>query len=113
MEDVINGIISSSGMDGEISGGSADGNINAGGTVSGDANGNQNIAGEVDSINLNANLGTRSINGTIGIGVSNYNFLSHKPQINEVELINNKNLEDLNVTRLTNSEIESLINSIV
>lgn len=113
MEDTINGIISASEIDGEISGGNVDGRVNESESVNGIANGQQSVAGEVDSINLNADLGTRSINGSIGIGVSNYNFLSHKPQINEVELINNKNLEDLNVTSLTNIEIDALINSVV
>lgn len=39
-----------------------------------------------------------------------YNYLRNKPQINEVELINNKNLEELRVHSLTNSEIENLLN---
>lgn len=45
--------------------------------------------------------------------VRNYDSLINKPQINEVELQNNKSLEDLNVNRLTNLEIEDIINSIV
>lgn len=42
-----------------------------------------------------------------------YNDLSDKPQINSVELIGNKSFEDLGAERLTNSEIESIINSVV
>lgn len=45
--------------------------------------------------------------------IKDYNKLNNKPQINEVELKNNKSLEDLNVNKLTNLEIEQLINSIV
>ena len=45
--------------------------------------------------------------------VDDYQRLKNKPSINYVELINNKQLEDLNVNRLTNSEIENLIDSIV
>ena len=45
--------------------------------------------------------------------VRDYNKLNNKPQINEVELQNNKSLEDLNVTKLTNLEIEEILNSIV
>lgn len=45
--------------------------------------------------------------------VRNYNSLINKPQINTVELKDNKSLEDLNVNRLTNIEIDDIINSIV
>lgn len=45
--------------------------------------------------------------------INNYEDLKNKPQINEVMLIHNKSLEDLNVTKLTNIEIENIINSIV
>lgn len=50
---------------------------------------------------------------TIRVAMDNYNYLINKPSINEVELIDNKQLEDLNVNRMTNSEIDDLINSIV
>ena len=50
---------------------------------------------------------------TIRVAMDNYNYLRNKPSINEIELINNKQLEDLNVNRLTNSEIEDLIDSII
>ena len=45
--------------------------------------------------------------------MDDYELLKNKPSINEIELINNKQLEDLNVNRLTNSEIEDLIDSII
>jgi len=38
-----------------------------------------------------------------------YNYLRNKPQINEVELINNKTLENLKVNSMTNSELENLL----
>ncbi len=38
-----------------------------------------------------------------------YRWLRHKPQINEVELIDNKYPEDLNVNSMTNSELENLL----
>lgn len=50
---------------------------------------------------------------TIRVSMDDYEKLRNKPSINEVELISNKQLEDLNVNRLTNSEIEDLIDSIV
>ena len=69
------------------------------------------------SQNLTGNLRENSLTGTTQpITVKSekdYNNLKNKPQINEVELVNNKQLEDLNVTRLTNSEIENIIDSII
>lgn len=69
------------------------------------------------SQNLTGNLRENSLTGTtqpITIkNEKNYNNLINKPQINEVELVANKQLEDLNVTRLTNSEIENIIDSII
>lgn len=50
---------------------------------------------------------------TVRVVMDDYNKLHNKPSINEVELIDNKQLEDLNVNRLTNSEIDNLINSII
>jgi outer membrane cobalamin receptor len=45
--------------------------------------------------------------------INNYNYLINKPQINDVELINNKTLDDLNIQGkmeyLSNLEIEKLI----
>jgi hypothetical protein len=45
--------------------------------------------------------------------MDDYNKLKNKPSINEVELVDNKQLEDLNINRLTNTDIENLINSII
>lgn len=42
-----------------------------------------------------------------------YNDLSDKPKINSVELVGNKTFEDLGAKRLTNSDIELIINSVV
>jgi len=50
---------------------------------------------------------------TMRVIMDDYNQLKNKPSINEVELIDNKQLEDLNVNRLSNSEIDDLINSII
>ena len=50
---------------------------------------------------------------TMRVIMDDYNQLRNKPSINEVELIDNKQLEDLNVNRLSNSEIDDLINSII
>lgn len=54
-------------------------------------------------------------------GVSDYNELSNKPQINNVELIDNKSLDELGIQAigdypsetLTNNEIEELLNNFV
>ena len=55
------------------------------------------------------------------IGSSDYNDLQNKPKINDIELIDNKTLDELNIqpkgnypdTALTNGEIEELLNSFV
>ena len=56
--------------------------------------------------------------GKIGVpvipgGINDYTDLENKPSINEVELVDNKQLEDLNINRLTNLEIEDIINSVI
>ena len=50
---------------------------------------------------------------TVRVIIDDYNHLKNKPSINEVELVNNKQLEDLNINRLTNLEIEDIINSVI
>ena len=50
---------------------------------------------------------------TMRVIMDDYNKLKNKPSINEVELVNNKQLEDLNINRLTNTDIENIINSII
>jgi hypothetical protein len=46
-------------------------------------------------------------------GTTDYEDLINKPQINDITLASNKSLEDLNITSLSNIEIENLINSVV
>ena len=41
-------------------------------------------------------------------GVTSYNELSDKPQIEGVTLSGNKDYEELNLNRITNTEIEAL-----
>lgn len=50
---------------------------------------------------------------TVRVIIDDYNHLKNKPSINEVELVDNKQLEDLNINKLTNLEIENIINSVV
>ena len=50
---------------------------------------------------------------TMRVIMDDYNKLKNKPSINEVELVDNKQLEDLNINRLTNTDIENIINSII
>lgn len=42
-------------------------------------------------------------------GTTNYNDLTNKPQIEGVTLTGNKTYEDLNLERLTNSDIEAAL----
>ena len=84
---------------------------------------NGNIEGNslVGNLTDNSLIGTISNEGSITGDihpvtiktVRSYNQLTNKPQINSVELQGDKSLEELNVTRLTNSEIEDIINSII
>lgn len=55
-------------------------------------------------------LGSESISVR---SVRSYEQLDDLPQINDVTLIGNKSFEDLQVTRLSNLEIETIINSVV
>lgn len=43
-------------------------------------------------------------------GTKNYNDLNNKPMIEGVELVGNKTYEELNLSGLTNAEIEELLN---
>lgn len=47
------------------------------------------------------------------VAPTDYEDIDNKPRINEVELVGNKELPDLQVTRLSNLEIEAIINSVV
>ena len=79
------------------------------GTIIGILSNDQTLGGTLNS--------SSDLNGTLSPitpqAVKDYNKLLNKPQINDVELKNNKSLEDLNVTKLTNLEIEEIINSVV
>lgn len=55
-------------------------------------------------------LGSESISVR---SVKSYEQLDDLPQINDVTLTGNKELPDLQVTRLSNLEIEAIINSVV
>lgn len=62
--------------------------------------------------------GTETIGGIMPENVTvvaptDYEDIDNKPRINEVELVGNKELPDLQVTRLSNLEIEAIINSVV
>lgn len=46
-------------------------------------------------------------------GAKDYEKLINKPQINDVELIGDKSFEDLDVFRMTNTDIQNIIDSVV
>lgn len=46
-------------------------------------------------------------------GTRNYNNLNNKPMIEGVELVGNKTYEELNLSSLTNTEIEDLLDASV
>lgn len=46
-------------------------------------------------------------------GTRDYEKLINKPQINDVELIGDKSFEDLDVFRMTNTDIQNIIDSVV
>ena len=76
------------------------------------------LVGEVEDENVL--VGEIEFDSSSG-GTSNYAYLTNKPKINNVELINNKTLEELGIQEkgeypsesLTNSDIEQLINNFV
>ena len=45
-------------------------------------------------------------------GTTDYNELINKPKVNTVELKGNKSFEDLGLNRMSNSDLESLFNSV-
>lgn len=59
------------------------------------------------SVNEEVEIEDREI---INLGTNDYKKLKNKPQIEGVELINNKSFEELGAKSLTNMEIERLIN---
>lgn len=44
---------------------------------------------------------------------TDYNELTNKPQINDIELVGNKSFEDLDAWRMTNTDIQNIIDSVV
>lgn len=57
------------------------------------------------NVNANANLGQTVLTR----GTNDYNLLQHKPRIEGVELLGDLSFPQLNMSRLTNSEIEELL----
>lgn len=51
--------------------------------------------------------------GGEGEGTTDYNELTNKPRINDIELIGNKSFEDLDAWRMTNTDIQNIIDSAV
>ena len=88
---------------------------------------NDNLVGEVQTTNeLLGEIETdNEIVGEVGIntggGTLNYNYLYNKPKINNVELIQNKTLDDLGIQEkgeypsqsLSNSDIEDILSGFV
>lgn len=86
-------------MQGQIETGSIVGTLTNSGEINGNIGNPNRLVGIVNPITLQENR--------------DYRRLTNKPQINDVELKGNKTLEDLNVNKLTNLEIENIINSVV
>lgn len=80
---------------------------------------NNKLIGTINADNsLHGTLSSNSLKGQVASGgtyteTKNYEDLTNKPQINEVELMGNKSFEDLGSSKLTNIEIDNIINSIV
>lgn len=76
-----------------------------------------NIDVKPEEANINLKLGIQRVNEA----TNDYNKLDNKPLINNIELINNKTLDELNIqvkgdypdVAITNSEIEDLLNNFV
>ena len=57
-------------------------------------------------------LDTGVIAGGGSGGVTDYNFLTGKPSINDVTLEGNKTNEEIGIKSMTNAEIDKIINSV-
>ena len=55
--------------------------------------------------------GEKGEKGDPGEYISNYDKLTNKPAINDVELVGNKSFDDLGVSSLTNLEIQEILNN--
>lgn len=65
-----------------------------------------------DSPSMNLNFGV-DVRPVISQGTTNYSDLENKPSINGVLLIGDKSNEELNITSLSNTEIEELLKAFV
>ena len=79
---------------------------------------NNTLIGTISSsTSLNGSISSNNqMNGSITgsqTGITSYDKLTDKPQINSVTLEKNKSFNDLGAKSLTNMQIENLINSIV
>ena len=100
-------------VDGNIDATSLDGKINTP-TINGDVSIPLNLDTDVSST-----LNIRATISPITPSTNDYVRLINKPQINSVELVDNKSLDDLNIqvkgeyadSALTNTEIEELLNN--
>ena len=62
-----------------------------------------------DEEDISADFGTVMRTGG---GVRNYERLTHKPSINEIELNGDKSFTDLGLSELTNIEIAEIVNRV-
>ena len=67
---------------------------------------------ENDAVTLGLDSGdnaARNVGSTTVVSVNDYNDLRNKPRIEGVELIGDKSFEELNLQRLTNTELENML----
>ena len=67
---------------------------------------------ENDAVTLRLDSGDNAalnVGSTTVVSVNDYNVLRNKPRIEGVELIGDKSFEELNLQRLTNTELENML----
>ena len=67
---------------------------------------------ENDAVTLGLDSGDNAalnVGSTTVVTVNDYNDLRNKPSIEGVELIGDKSFEELNLQRLTNTELENML----
>ena len=67
---------------------------------------------ENDAVTLGLDSGDNAalnVGSTTVVSVNDYNDLRNKPRIEGVELIGDKSFEELNLQRLTNTELENML----
>jgi hypothetical protein len=67
---------------------------------------------ENDAVTLGLDSGDNAalnVGSTTVVSVNDYNDLRNKPSIEGVELIGDKSFEELNLQRLTNTELENML----